>query len=481
MIFIQNARFSLEGYDCLIIDKLEIKPRSFWCVIGSNGSGKTALSQALAGKLSIKEGVAENHFKQISRLSFEQQQKMLIETFKDRNNDCVSPDDFGKTAREIILSECFDLALFEKFISLLKITALLDRPFIQLSTGESRKVLLCKALVQSPDFLILDEPFAGLDQLSVIEWKKLLAQLQQQTTILLIVNCFEDIPNEADHLALLEQTEVILQGRREEIEQQSIYQQLRYVEFANDIPLPQSPFSSMTIDQTQPVFELEQVTIKYGEKIILNNLSWQVLQGQNWWIKGPNGAGKSTLLSILNGDHPQSYANKVRLFGIQRGSGETIWQIKQKIGYVSSQLHMDYRVNCCVIDVVLSGFFDTIGIYQNVPESLYIKAMEWLERLNLATQAKRAFKSLSWGQQRLLLIARAMVKHPPVLILDEPLQGLDTVNRKLVKHFIDQLVFNSKTQLFFVSHKEEDAPSCITHTLEFINKNGVYHYIQSHI
>ena len=167
------------------------------------------------------------------------------------------------------------------------------------------------------------------------------------------------------------------------------------------------------------------------------------------------------------------------IFGKQRGSGETIWDIKQKIGYVSSQLHLDYRVNCSVLEVIISGFFDSIGIYQQVPEAIRLKAMQWLARLNLTHLAKTLFRSLSWGQQRLLLITRAMVKHPPILILDEPFQGLDGLNRKLVKHFIEQLVNNSETQLLFVSHQDLDAPNCITHLFEFIRKNDKYIYVQS--
>ncbi|MFZ7259785.1 molybdate ABC transporter ATP-binding protein ModF [Avibacterium avium] len=481
MIKIENATFQLAHHQRLKIDELSIQPNAYWGGVGSNGSGKTALALALEGKLPLLEGTMENHFQTICSLSFEKQQKIVSETFKDRNNDGVSPDDFGKTAKQTILAQQNDLALFEEYISLLKITALLDRPFIQLSTGESRKVLLCQALVQQPDLLILDEPFEGLDQQSVKEWKALLAQLQQKMAILLILNRFEDIPDEANHLALLEHQEVILQGERQTIEQQSLYQQLHYAESAQHIPLPERAVPEIKLDENQPLFELEQVTIQYGEKKILDKLDWQVKRGENWWIKGPNGAGKSTLLSVISGDHPQSYANKVRLFGNQRGSGETIWQIKQKIGYVSSQLHMDYRVNCSARDVILSGFFDSIGVYQKVPDALHIKAMEWLARLNLTAQANQPFKSLSWGQQRLLLITRAMVKHPPVLILDEPLQGLDGVNRKLVKGFIDQLVMNSETQLLFVSHQDQDAPSCITHLFEFVNENGHYRYVQKPI
>lgn len=184
--------------------------------------------------------------------------------------------------------------------------------------------------------------------------------------------------------------------------------------------------------------------------------------------------------SIITGDHPQAYANKVKLFGRQRGTGETIWDIKKHIGYVSSQLHMDYCVNCSALEVIASGFFDSIGIYQRIPESVRMKAMEWLARLNLQNLAQTPFRSLSWGQQRLLLIIRAMIKHPPILILDEPLQGLDGLNRHLVKQFIEQLVQNSETQLLFVSHQDSDAPNCLTHLLEFVSEIG-YVYRQAEL
>ncbi|MFY1026440.1 molybdate ABC transporter ATP-binding protein ModF [Actinobacillus seminis] len=479
MIKIENASFQLIENNCLKVPFLTIDSLDFWVILGSNGSGKTALSLALQGELPLLDGEFTNSFRKITALSFEKQQHILEQTFKDRNNDTVSPDDFGNTARETILNGSNNDDLCELYAAKLNISALLERPFMQLSTGESRKVLLCQALVSEPDLLIIDEPFEGLDKQSVQDWMNLLRQLQQKMALVLIVNRFSDFPPAADHLALLEELELILQGSREQVEQQSIYQQLYYAENAVDVPLPQSATPLIKLDKNQPLFELKDVCIQYGDKVVLDHLSWTVVPDQHWWIKGPNGAGKSTLLSILTGDHPQAYANHVHLFGRQRGSGETIWEIKQKIGYVSSQLHMDYRVNCSVIDVIISGFFDSIGVYQKTPDALRLKAMEWLARLNLSALATRPFRSLSWGQQRLLLITRAMVKHPPVLILDEPLQGLDGLNRKLVKHFIDQLVKNSATQLLFVSHQDQDAPDCITHLFEFVTKNNGYYYVQS--
>ena len=476
---IKNAQFKLYQNRFLDLPDLQINANDFWVVVGSNGSGKTAFSLALSGKLPLYAGHYENHFNRICVLSFEKQQAILAQTFKERNNDMVSPDDFGKTAQQIILHKSDNIELCRYYAQQLKIDTLLQRPFMQLSTGESRKVLLAQALVSEPDLLILDEPFAGLDKQSVRDWQDLLHRLKQKTALVLIINRFAEILPEATHLALLERNQLILQGKREEIENQTIFRQLCYAEYSVDTPWPQSATPPISLDPQQNPFELKNVTVQYGEQKILDNLTWTVKPKQNWWIKGPNGAGKSTLLSLLTGDHPQAYSNQVILFGKQRGSGETVWEIKQKIGYVSSQLHMDYRVNCSVSDVIVSGFFDSIGVYQKVPDALRIKAMQWLARLNLTAAAQLPFRSLSWGQQRLLLITRAMVKHPPVLILDEPLQGLDGLNRKLVKHFIEQLVTNSHTQLLFVSHQDQDAPDCITHLFEFIPNNQGYSYIQS--
>ena len=167
--------------------------------------------------------------------------------------------------------------------------------------------------------------------------------LKKECAIVLIVNRLADIPAEATHLAMLENLELVLEGERQFIEQQSIYQQLVYAEQSVDVALPEPASPLLKLPEKQPHFELKNVTVQYGAKVILDHLNWVVQPNQNWWIKGPNGAGKSTLLSLITGDHPQAFANHVVIFGKQRGSGETIWDIKQKIGYVSSQLHLDYR------------------------------------------------------------------------------------------------------------------------------------------
>ena len=478
-LLIENAKFRLHKNQHLNLPHFAIESNQYWVIVGGNGSGKTAFALALQNELSLEEGEYRNDFQQIQTFSFEKQRRILETTLKNLNNDDTDPAFFGKTAREIIFNENPHSNYAEEIITKLGIQYLLDRFFIKLSTGETRKVLLAQALINQPDLLILDEPFEGLDQQSVKEWMTLLAALQSTCAIVLIVNRLSDIPPQATHLAMLENLSLIMQGERKDIESQSLYQQLVYAEQSVNVALPEPAAPVQKLPENQPHFELKDVVVKYGDNVILNHLNWTVEPHQNWWIKGPNGAGKSTLLSLITGDHPQAFSNVVKIFGRQRGSGETIWEIKQKIGYVSSQLHLDYRVNCSVADVIISGFFDSIGMYQKVPDAIRLKAMQWLERLNLTALAKTPFRSLSWGQQRLLLIARAMVKHPPILILDEPFQGLDGLNRKLVKQFIEQLVNNSETQLLFVSHQDQDAPNCITHLFEFIKENDTYSYIQS--
>lgn len=237
-------------------------------------------------------------------------------------------------------------------------------------------------------------------------------------------------------------------------------------------------YKRQALPDGEPRIVLNDGVVSYNDRPILHHLSWRVNPGEHWQIVGPNGAGKSTLLSLITGDHPQGYSNDLTLFGRRRGSGETIWDIKKHIGYVSSSLHLDYRVSTTVRNVILSGYFDSIGIYQAVSDRQRKLAQQWLDILGIDKRTADApFHSLSWGQQRLALIVRALVKHPTVLILDEPLQGLDPLNRQLVRRFVDVLIRQGETQLLFVSHHAEDAPACITHRLEFVPDGERYKYV----
>ena len=222
--------------------------------------------------------------------------------------------------------------------------------------------------------------------------------------------------------------------------------------------------------QTEPVsplFSITQGSVSYAGETLFSGLDWQIQRGEHWQVRGPNGCGKSTLLNLIFGDHPPCYSNQIEVMGFRRGSGESIWQVKQHIGMVSAALHLQYRVNCSALEVVLSGLYDSIGVYQQASELELEQARLWLQLFGLANLEKHYFKSLSYGQQRLLIIARALVKGPQLLLLDEPCQGLDFLQRNTVLKALELVAKHNLSQLVYVTHHQDDALPSIKHFIDF--------------
>lgn len=482
---ISQGTFRLSDTKTLQLDALTLNAGDCWAFVGSNGSGKSALARALAGELPLLKGERRCQFARITRLSFEQLQKLVSDEWQRNNTDLLSPgeDDTGRTTAEIIQDEVHDPARCAALAQQFGISALLSRRFKYLSTGETRKTLLCQALMSEPDLLILDEPFDGLDVASRCQLAEVLAALHQAGfTLVLVLNRFDEIPDFVQFAGVLADCTLTETGEKIALLQQALIAQLAHSERLDGITLPEpdEPSVRRMLSENEPRIMLNDGVVSYNDRPILHHLSWRVNPGEHWQIVGPNGAGKSTLLSLITGDHPQGYSNDLTLFGRRRGSGETIWDIKKHIGYVSSSLHLDYRVSTTVRNVILSGYFDSIGIYQAVSDRQHKLVQQWLDILGMDKRTADApFHSLSWGQQRLALIVRALVKHPTLLILDEPLQGLDPLNRQLIRRFVDVLIGEGETQLLFVSHHAEDAPACITHRLEFVPEGDIYTYRQS--
>ncbi|PKH20992.1 molybdate ABC transporter ATP-binding protein ModF [Enterobacterales bacterium CwR94] len=485
MLQISQGTFRLSDTQLLTLNDLQLQQGDSFAFVGANGSGKSSLARVLAGELPAQKGSVTNQFLRPVRLSFEQLMKLVAAEWERNNTDLVSADedDTGRTAAEIIQLDVRDAARCQQLATEFGIAHLLNRRFKYLSTGESRKTLLCQALMPQPDLLILDEPFDGLDVQSRALLASMLETLSQQGyTLVLVLNRFDDIPAFVNHVGILADCTLTDVGERTAILQQALVAQLAHSEKMAGMTLPEAdnPRELPELAADTARVQLRNGVVAYNDRPVLHNLSWQVLPGEHWQIVGPNGAGKSTLLSLITGDHPQGYSNDLTLFGRRRGSGETIWDIKRHIGYVSSSLHLEYRVSSSVRNVVISGFFDSIGIYQAVSDRQIMLANQWLHLLGFTgSLADHSFHGLSWGQQRLVLIARALVKHPTLLILDEPLQGLDPLNRLLVRRFIDVLMAEGRTQLLFVSHHAEDAPDCITHRLSFVPDGDLYGYQQT--
>jgi molybdate transport system ATP-binding protein len=226
---------------------------------------------------------------------------------------------------------------------------------------------------------------------------------------------------------------------------------------------PQTPSPAVT----DILIDMKNITVHYSGTVVLEHLNWSMKAGQNWVILGPNGSGKTTLLNLISGDNLQAYANNIRLFGKLRGSGESIWEIKERIGMISSEFQIRYRKNMSALDVVLSGYFDSVGLYRSASARQRQAAEQWLMDLGIDGMSDRIFNRLSYGEQRMVLIARAMVKIPQILILDEPYQGLDRTNRQRILAAIDVIGQHPRTNLIYVTHYPDELPACSTHMLEF--------------
>jgi len=267
---------------------------------------------------------------------------------------------------------------------------------------------------------------------------------------------------------LLEHGQVLDRGPREAVLDGTAVQRLfgTGARFAA-VPLPAAPDAGSPESCAGPLVELEDVHAHYGEHEVLDGVSLRLDPGEHLCIAGPNGCGKSTLLALICGDNPRAYGQQVKLFGRLRGSGESIWEIKRRFGIVSNQLHLSYPARTRAFDVVASGFFDTLGLYDTCGPRQAQLVREWLAVLGLSARAGERFDALSFGEQRMMLVARAMVKNPPILILDEPCSGLDEANRRRVLDLIDRIGHESRTQMLYVSHETEEMPACITRRLEF--------------
>jgi len=434
-----------------------IEPDQHWVITGTNGAGKSALAAVLAGVGEIENGTITGLPQNVGLVSFEAQAELIAKELKKDDADIMDVISLGTPVHEMIFDNCQDPELAQALVEKFGLSQLLDRAFRKLSTGETRKVMLIRALSSKPDLLILDEPFDGLDVDTLAMLQEHLASIVDTTPMIMVLNRFDEMPDFITHVAYVDKGRVELTvDKKDENAFNELYQLLHLK--TTDLSVPDAdPANKLPeLDPNQPLVRLKQATIKYGDTVIVDKLDWTIEQGQHWQLSGPNGSGKTGVLSLITGDHPQCYTNDIFVFGFQRGNGESIWQIKQFIGYVSTALQWEYRVSTSCKNVIISGFYDSIGMYSKSTDNQKNIADQWLALLGMADRADQPFNKLSYGDQRLLLIARAMVKHPPLLILDEPCLGLDDMNRQLVLALIEKICEGHETTVLYVNHHAED-------------------------
>lgn len=360
--------------------------------------------------------------------------------------------------------------LWQTLTSIFKLDTLFGKFIISLSSGELRKFQIARALISNPRVLIMDNPFIGLDAATRGLLREVLETLTRELglTVILVLSKTDDIPTFITHVLPVEGLRLKpKQTRQEYVEHHAkeVYPGLDTALYQWIESQPAKQLEAFYPQDGGEILNFHDISIRYGEHVLLNHLNWCVREGERWAVSGENGSGKSTLLSLVCADNPQSYACDIELFGHQRGSGESIWEIKRHIGYVSPEMHRAYLKNLPAIDIVASGLNDSVGLYTRPKPADRQICLDWMNVFGIAHLADETFLKLSSGEQRLCLLARAFVKNPELLILDEPLHGLDNRNRKLVRDVIEAFCRQPHKTLVMVTHYAEELPTCITHHL----------------
>ena len=472
-------------------------------ITGGSGSGKTILGKIIAGKLSYTSGILKFNFPDSENRIFIPQQHDFRNFFSsrsyyqqryDNNFEDNSPlvEDLLRKTLGKKYDTSFDLSEeLEDILKLLKVEHLLKTKLIQLSNGEGKRIQLAQALILKPKVMVLDNPFIGLDKESRGSLHTILKQLDQKGIVLFVITEPSEIPDFIIIVIELESGKIKTLFSQEDY--RSNIPEIKSEAFSFDDKIILTEFTTAEEDFSVAV-EMKNVTIQYGDKIILNNINWTVRKGERWALTGPNGSGKSTLLSLINADNPKAYGKELYLFDKKKGSGESIWEIKSRIGYISPELHIFFLRNgthtetleqssgtqnlnyyslptISCFEVVASGFNDQVGSSQQISGRQKQQVEYWLELLRIAHLSGQSFYKTALGEQRLILLARALVKNPSMLILDEPCQGLDKTQTAHFLKVVDSVCLYFHKTLIYVSHYAEEIPSCVTKFLSLENGN----------
>ena len=508
----------------------KMSSKEAWLVVGANGSGKANFLNALAGDgarfVPNKDGAFfSNVFENSTEIISLEKAAALIE--EERANDeseyVEGGVDHGRTARvflcEGILGKKirrqtngeFEIpemaARLENFpeVKLCGIENILDRGLKYLSTGEIRRTYLCRALLGKKRLLILSDPFAGLDAQSrkiLLDFFDGIATRQLKNSceesgafprIILSMERFNEIPESINCVLEFSKNAISFCGSRREYEEILSQRQKENSDFRekNKIEFKQTVqnlvaensaenFSDEKFSAEKILVEMRGVNVGWGEHRVLRDLSWTLRRGEHWLIRGPNGSGKTTFLELITGDNMQVFCNDVKIFGARRGSGETIWDIKKRLGIVSYRLHVEYRmVGQNLLGVIVSGFHDSIGLYEAASDVEIAAAKKWLALGGFSGRENEQFSNLSYGEQRAILILRASVKSPEILILDEPCHGLDENFRQKILDLLETIAESGTTTLLHVTHDPSEALACEKNILEFLlNENPMYKIIE---
>ena len=492
-----------------------IKEGESWLIIGRNGSGKAEILKALSNTKGYKivpslqnikeeQSLYSNPFIDSNEIvSLEVAASLIQEERENDESEYIEGGvDIGRTGlkflSEVVKDEELNIEEREE-VTLCGIRKILNRGLKYMSTGEIRRTLLCRALLAKKELLILSDPFAGLDKESRTILLDFFSKMASKNTPLLILSMerYNEIPDGITHVLEIKNKEVSYEGnrenyerllkQREEDEKQTKEDEHKAFSETLDETLKESNIVKLTSSElkdnektSEPLVEMHNVNVAWGDNHVLKDFNWTLRRGEHTLIRGPNGSGKTTLLELITGDNMQVFCNDIKIFGNKRGSGESIWDIKKKLGIVSYRLHVEYRMlsGTSIRNVIISGFRDSIGLYGSPTDLEIASSNKWLKLGGFEGRENNNFGSLSYGEQRAILILRSAVKTPEILILDEPCHGLDENYRTKILTLMDKVAMAGTTTLLHVTHDPTEVLECEKHIVELCpNENPMYRII----
>jgi molybdate transport system ATP-binding protein len=467
---------------------LDIRKGENWALIGESGSGKSALLQTIAGRFNVTGGEVKYHFfddflkdnpandenithqKLIAFVEAKHHFRNLSNTtdfyYQQRYNssdseDALTVDEYLASIEHVVLqNQYWDLP---KVIETMHLESLLNKQIIKLSNGETKRLRIAAALMKNPALLMLDAPLTGLDVQTRAEFNTILGQIIGSGITVIMATSPYEIPDGITDIAILKDGEIVQTLKK------IAFDPAKYIMGPNDAT-DRSKLQALLDGHTEKtpyryIVKMNKVNIRYGDKVILDNVNWQIVPGERWALLGPNGAGKSTLLSLINGDNPQAYANDIVLFDKKRGTGESIWDIKKKIGFVSPELHQYFPTENSCLQVIESGYYDTLGLFRPTQKAKADTALNWMQALEIEKYARNLLKNVPASVQRLCLLARALIKNPDLLIFDEPCQGMDAHQQLHFKNIVNTICEMSNVTLIYVTHYQQEIPDSVTKVL----------------
>lgn len=446
-------------------------------IIGANGAGKTKLAELLCGKIICRSGEMNFSFLpqgvhyqkgKVIKAGFESAYTMADysnmyyqQRFSSTENEWDAVQNSGMPTIKDLLDKTngYDK---EYWIQKLKLDQLSYKTLIMLSSGELRRFLIANILIQKPELIIFDNPFIGLDVEMRKDLNNLFKDIADRQQMIFIVPDVKEIPEISKSVIPCKNLEYFPKMSKEDFCADKKFQEEIFGKLTENTTQLPEPYVKTESQFTHAAI-LNDITIQYQKRTLFKNLKWDIQKGEKWSLSGPNGSGKSTLLSLITADNPRSYNMDITLFDRKRGTGESIWDIKKRIGYISSEMHLYFRENQLCKKVVASGLFDTQGLFRQCSEQQFELAIQVMKTFGIDHLAEKPFLKISDGEQRLVLLARTIIKNPDLLILDEPLHGLDANNKARAKEVINQYAAQSGRTLILVTHDPDNIPSCVTH------------------